>query len=60
MEKPKIHYKIVNQKGVFHKTPSSQFCLIETFFGHNPFSLITILKGEVRVFLCLTYYYHSG
>ena len=41
MEKPKIHYKIVNQKGVFHKTPSSQFCLIETFFGANPFSLIT-------------------
>ena len=30
--------KIVNQKGVFYKTPSSQFCLIETFSGSNPFS----------------------
>ena len=38
-EKYKIHKKIVNQKGVFHKTPSSQFYLIGSFSGPNPFSL---------------------
>ena len=42
-EKYKIHQKIVNQKGVFYKTPSSQFCLIETFFGPNPSSLMLLL-----------------
>ena len=45
-EKPKIHQKIVDQKGVFHKTPLSHFYFIGTFFYPNHFSLtllITIL-----------------
>ena len=42
-KKPKIHQKIVNQKGVFHKTPSSQFYLIGTFSGPNPFSLTLLI-----------------
>ena len=29
----------MNQKGVFHKTPSSHFYLIRTFLGPNPLSL---------------------
>ena len=40
---PKIHQKIVNQNGVFHKTPSSQFYLIETFSGPNTFSLTLLI-----------------
>ena len=31
--------KIVNQKGIFYKTPLSQFYFIGTSFGLNPFSL---------------------
>ena len=42
-EKPKIHQKRVNQKGVFHKTPSSQFYLIETFSSPNPFCLMLLI-----------------
>ena len=38
-EKPQIHQKIVNQKGFFHKTSSSQLYLIGTFSGPNPLSL---------------------
>ena len=44
--KLKIHQKIVNQKGVFHKTPSSHFSLIGTFSNLNLLSLnflITVL-----------------
>ena len=42
-EKPKIQYKIVNQKGVFHKTPSSHFYLIGTFSSPNSFSLMLLI-----------------
>ena len=44
--------KIVNQKGVFHKTLSSQFYLIGTFSSPNPFSLkflISILLNCDRI-----------
>ena len=42
----------MNQNGVFHKIPSSQFYLIRIFFGPNPFSLtlqITCLMTCNRV-----------
>ena len=48
-EKPKIHKKIANQEGDFHKTPSSQFYLIETFFGPNPLSLRLIITCLLTV-----------
>ena len=32
-----------NKKGFFHKTPSSQFYLIGTFFGPNLFSLTLLI-----------------
>ena len=35
--------KIVNQKGVFHKTLSSQFYLIGTFSSPNPFGLTLLI-----------------
>ena len=52
-EKYKIHQKIVNQKRVFHKTPSSQFCLIETFSSPNLFSL-TLLTTCLLTLIDLT------
>ena len=45
-EKSKIHQKIVDQKGDFHKTLSSHFYLIGTFSSPNSLSLkflITVL-----------------
>ena len=42
-EKAKIQKKIVNQKGFFHKTPSSEFYLIGTSSGLNPFSLTLLI-----------------
>jgi len=42
-EKPKIHWKPMNQKGVFHKAPSSQFYLSETFSGPHPFILTLLI-----------------
>ena len=37
--KPKIHEKIVNEKCVFHKTPSSHFLSDSDLFCSNPLSL---------------------
>ena len=48
-KKYKIHQKIVNQNGVFHKTPSSQFCLIRTFSGPNIFSLPLLITCLLTV-----------
>ena len=33
----------MNQNGVFHKTPLSQFCVMGTFSGPNPFSLTLLI-----------------
>ena len=42
-EKPKIQQKNCESKESFHKTPSSQFYLIETFSGPNLFSLTLLI-----------------
>ena len=47
-EKPKIHQKIVNQKGVFHKTSLSHFYLIGTFSGPNLLSLRLLITFSLN------------
>ena len=39
----------MNQKGDFHKTPSSQFCLIGTLSGPNPFGLTLLIMCLLTV-----------